>query len=508
MSIQHIRKSYTARKASIAMLLLLVILTFAACSSNNGAKSVKTLKDVKGSRIGVQLGTTSDMLSSELEKKYPDTRVERFNKSADAIQALTQGKIDCTIMDEQPAKAFCKTTPQLNILPEEFGHDDMAICISRNNSQLLHDINRALAELHAAGTDTAIINAHIERGMTVAYKKDETVTRNGIIRFGVNATFQPFEYYDKGRVVGIDIDLAQAICDRLGRDMEIVDMEFDAIITSVQTGKVDAGISGITVTEDRKKNVSFSQPYAAVSQVVVVNGSDIKEHAGIAEQFESCFITDGRYHYLLQGLGNTLIITFFAIILSLLLGTMIAVIRATHQLGGKMKLLNMLCQVYLTIVRGTPTMVQVLIIYYVVFASANVDKILVAVIAFGLNSAAYIAEVIRSGIMSVDKGQMEAGRSLGLSYAKTMRLIILPQAFKNVLPAIGNELITLLKETSISGYIGLVDLTKGSDIIRSITYNALLPLGVVACIYLAIVMALSFGVSRLERQLRKNERRQ
>ena len=128
----------------------------------------------------------------------------------------------------------------------------------------------------------------------------------------------------------------------------------------------------------------------------------------------------------------------------------------------------MLCQLYLTIMRGTPTMVQLLIIYYVVFASADVNKILVAVIAFGLNSAAYIAEVIRSGIMSVDNGQMEAGRSLGLSYGKTMRLIILPQAFKNVLPAMGNELITLLKETSISGYIGLVDLTKGSDIIRSI----------------------------------------
>lgn len=145
-------------------------------------------------------------------------------------------------------------------------------------------------------------------------------------------------------------------------------------------------------------------------------------------------------------------------------------------------------------------------IYYVVFASANVSKVFVAIIAFGLNSAAYLAEVIRSGIMSVDKGQMEAGRSLGLSYTQTMRYILLPQAFKNVLPAMGNELITLLKETSISGYIGLVDLTKGSDIIRSITYDALMPLGVVALIYLVIVMALSAGVNKLEKNLRKNER--
>lgn len=202
-------------------------------------------------------------------------------------------------------------------------------------------------------------------------------------------------------------------------------------------------------------------------------------------------------------MGNTLVITFFAIILSVILGTMIAIVRSTHDKTGKLGIPNMICQLYLTVVRGTPTMVQLLIIYYVVFASVDVNKIVVAVIAFGLNSAAYIAEVVRSGIMSVDNGQMEAGRSLGLSYGKTMRLIILPQAFKNVLPAMGNELITLLKETSISGYIGLVDLTKGSDIIRSITYDAMLPLGMVACIYLVIVLALSAGVHRLEKQLGK-----
>jgi polar amino acid transport system substrate-binding protein len=147
-----------------------------------------------------------------------------------------------------------------------------------------------------------------------------------------------------------------------------------------------------------------------------------------------------------------------------------------------------------------------LIIYYVVFASTNVSKVFVAIVAFGLNSAAYVAEVVRSGIMSVDPGQFEAGRSLGLPYAKTMRLIVIPQAFKNILPALGNELITLLKETSISGYIGLIDLTKGSDIIRSVTYEAMLPLFMVALIYLCLVLILTALVNKLERSLRKNER--
>lgn len=228
---------------------------------------------------------------------------------------------------------------------------------------------------------------------------------------------------------------------------------------------------------------------------------------GIVEKFKNDFITEGRYLYLLQGLGNTLLITFFAIIISLIVGSGIAIVRATHDRTGRMKVLNAICQVYLAILRGTPTMVQLLIIYYVVFASVDVSKVFVAIVAFGINSSAYLAEVVRGGIMSIDRGQMEAGRSLGLGYWQTMRLVILPQSYKNVLPAIGNELITLLKETSIAGYIGIVDLTKGSDIIRSITYDAILPLTTVAMVYLALVFMLSTAVGKMEKKLRKNERR-
>jgi polar amino acid transport system substrate-binding protein len=299
----------------------------------------------------------------------------------------------------------------------------------------------------------------------------------------------------------------QAVADDLGMKLDVEDMDFEAVITSVQTGKADVGASALTITKDRAKNVLFTTPYTRCRQVIIVReGNLITQKQSFSDKFKANFITDHRFIYLLQGLGNTLVITFFAMILSLVLGSMIAIVRTSHDRNGGLGILNALCQLYLTVIRGTPTMVQLLMIYYVVFASANVSKVFVAIIAFGLNSAAYLAEVIRSGIMSVDKGQMEAGRSLGLSYTQTMRYILLPQAFKNVLPAMGNELITLLKETSISGYIGLVDLTKGSDIIRSITYDALMPLGVVALIYLVIVMALSAGVNKLEKNLRKNER--
>ena len=222
-------------------------------------------------------------------------------------------------------------------------------------------------------------------------------------------------------------------------------------------------------------------------------------------KFQQDFIESDRYLYLLRGLGNTLLIAALAVPLGIVLRFLVAIIRSTHDKHGGLNILNFICKVYLTIWRGTPTMVQLLIMYYIILVALD-NKILVAVIAFGLNSAAYVAEIVRSGIMSVDEGQFEAGRSLGLNYTQTMRLIILPQAFKNVLPALANEFITLLKETSISGYIAIPDLTKGGDIIRSQTYDAFLPLFGVAVIYLVLVMILTAGVHKLETRLRTNER--
>lgn len=228
--------------------------------------------------------------------------------------------------------------------------------------------------------------------------------------------------------------------------------------------------------------------------------------ADFIEKFQLNFIDEKRYEFIFSGLKTTLIITAFAVLIGIILGFVIAMIRATHDRTGKMKILNAVCKVYLTVIRGTPAMVQLLLMYYVVFAVYDPGKLITAIVAFGLNSAAYVAEIVRSGIMSIDQGQFEAGRSLGLNYRQTMLLIILPQALKNVLPALANEFIVLMKETSISGYIGLTDLTRGGDIIRSQTYEALLPLLAVAAIYLVLVMFLSYLVGKLERRLRSSER--
>ncbi|MBR5916633.1 MAG: amino acid ABC transporter permease [Lachnospiraceae bacterium] len=218
------------------------------------------------------------------------------------------------------------------------------------------------------------------------------------------------------------------------------------------------------------------------------------------------FIKDNRWKYIVNGLGVTLRVTLFAVLIGIAIGFVIAIIRSTYEKTGKLKILNFLANIYLTVIRGTPVVVQLLIIYFVIFASFRVDKIFVAIVAFGINSGAYVAEIIRSGIMSIDPGQMEAGRSLGFNYIQTMWHIIIPQAFKNVLPALGNEFIVLLKETSVAGYIALEDLTKGADIIRSQTYSPFIPLLSVAVIYLSIVMLLTFLLKKLERRLRSSER--
>ena len=225
----------------------------------------------------------------------------------------------------------------------------------------------------------------------------------------------------------------------------------------------------------------------------------------LKSSFISNFIDDNRWRYITDGLKITLLVTVFAVLIGVVLGFLIAIVRTTHDKTGKLKILNAICKVYLTVIRGTPVVVQLMIIYFIIFGSVDISKVVVAIVAFGINSGAYVAEIFRSGIMSIDNGQFEAGRSLGFNYAQTMMYIVMPQAFKNVLPTLCNAFISLLKETSVSGYIALQDLTKGGDIIRSRTYDAFMPLIAVALIYLAMVMIFTKLVSLLERRLRNSD---
>lgn len=236
---------------------------------------------------------------------------------------------------------------------------------------------------------------------------------------------------------------------------------------------------------------------------------------GLYQSFVKTFITDDRWVQLLNGLLVTVEITLFAAAIGVVIGFLIAIIRSTYDmnLSGKkcrsfgdyiLKIVNFICNIYITVIRGTPVVIQLMIMYFIVFASSR-DGIIAAIISFGINSGAYVAEIVRSGIMSIDKGQFEASRSLGFDYKSTMIHVIVPQAFKNILPALGNEFIVLVKETSVAGYVAIQDLTYVGNLIRSRTYEAFFPLIAVALIYLVIVLILTFLLKKLERRLRSSD---
>ena len=458
------------KRWSIFILAILICLSVAGCGKDDDSKplAVESVEDLAGTTIGVQIGTTGAIYAEDFVSENPGTEVIRYSKGADAVQALKQQKIDAVLIDEQPALAFVEKNNELTIADEEFAMEEYAIGIAKENTELLYQINDALEAIKVNGTMDEIVANYIgdEKGEH-PYESPEGLTReNGTLTMATNVAFPPYEYYEDKTAVGIDIDMMQAIADYLNMDLVVSDMEFDSVIMAVQSGKADVAAAGLTVTEDRLKNISFSESYTTAKQVIIYNNGEKAEKMSLADKIYQTFIEKNRWQCIPKGLANTLLITVF---------------------------------------RGPPMVVQLLIMYYVVFAQTAVNPLIAAVIAFGLNSGAYLSEAIRSGIMAIEIGQFEAGRSMGFNYHETVRYIIMPQAIKVSLPAIFNEYIALLKESSIVGYIGLMDLTKAGDIIRSNTYEALVPLVSVALVYLALVMIMTSFVSRLERRLKREK---
>lgn len=492
--------------------LLSVLLMFSGCESK---KTLNSIDDLEGSVVGVQLGTTGDIFVSEEE----GVTVNRYAKGSDAVVALVQNKIDCVVIDSEPAKSYVAVNEGLIILDEPFAEEEYAICISKDNPELTAKMNTALDELKADGTLAMITENFIgDNPGSSPYVSPENIEYSGELHMATNAAFPPYEYTEGNDIVGIDPMIATAICDKLGYKLVIDNMEFDSIITAVNTGKSDFGMAGMTVTDERLESIDFTKSYATSTQVIIVNGggSTGSFFAGIGDSFRKTFITDNRWQQLLSGLLVTVEITVFAALIGIAFGFLLAIIRASYDLGLStrkcrsvgdyiLKVLNNISRLYITVVRGTPVVIQLMIMYYIVFASMR-NGLIAAIIAFGLNSAAYVAEIVRSGIMSIDRGQMEASRSLGFNHSQTMRLIIIPQAIKNVLPALGNEMISLLKETSVAGYVALADITYVGNLIRSRTYEAFFPLITVAVIYLVIVLVLTYFLKKLERRLGQNER--
>ena len=257
---------------SVAAAAIMAVSMLAGCGSDGvTTKIINGIDDLAGARIGVQLGTTGDIFASDYEEE--GSTIERYPKGADAIMGLKQGKLDCVIIDEQPAKKFVEANSDLVILEEEFAVEEYAICISKDNKELKDKIDAALTELKEDGTLDKIVSNYIgddTKGKS-PYESPENVDRsNGTLTMATNAEFEPYEYREDGEIIGIDVDMARAVCDKIGMELKIEDMAFDSIINAVQSGKADVGVAGMTVTEDRLKSIDFTQTYTKATQVIIV----------------------------------------------------------------------------------------------------------------------------------------------------------------------------------------------------------------------------------------------
>jgi polar amino acid transport system substrate-binding protein len=474
-------------------------------------KIITSLEDINGKTVGVYGGTVHDAF---VEQNFPGTEIKRFSASADIILSLKSEKIDVAFLDLVSAKVLLKSNPEIKILTDDVLDLPVGIGFNKKNPELRNRFNAFLKEIKADGTFEQIYKRWFiddpEEAIMPKFKFDENAP---LIRLATSVGDLPNSAIVNGEHVGFDIEMLKTFAQRSRLNLKIITMEFPSLIAALSSGKVDMIADGIAITDERKKQIDFSDGYNMFKTAVLVLDKNLdKENSinknssdgvsffansflfSLKESFYNNIILENRYLLILDGLQTTIIISILATLFGTLLGGLICFMRMS-----KKKMLLVPAKIYISILRGTPVLVILMIIFYVVFASVDIEPVIVAVIAFGLNFAAYVSEMYRTGIEGVDKGQTEAGIAMGFTKVKTFVYIILPQAIKRILPVYKGEVISLVKMTSIVGYIAVQDLTKASDIIRSRTFDAFFPLIMVAVLYFIISWLLMVSLGYVER---------
>ena len=456
------------------------------------------VKDLNGKRIGVPTGTSFDRA---VEEQLPDSGIAYFNTKADIVNALQSGKIEAFTMDEPAAEQILKESDGLAIVPEYMENFEFAYVFPKTDagevlcsrfSEYLRGISGdgTLAEIRAKwfGDDDSL--------KTIADYRNFPAP-NGVLKMATESEYEPFTYLKNREVTGFDIDIAIRFCEAYGYGLEITDMRFDAILPSVQTGKADFAGSGITITEERKESVLFSEPYYSGGTVLVVRKEQAETRGtsfadGIRESFHKTFIRESRWRLFTDGILNTLLITALSVICGTALGFGVFMLCRNGNPAA-----NAVTRFALWLIQGTPMVVLLMILYYIVFGSVAISALAVAVIGFSLTFGASVFSLLKMGVGAVDRGQYEAAYALGHTNRHTFFRIIVPQALPHVMPAYKGEIVSLIKATAIVGYIAVQDLTKMGDIVRSRTYEAFFPLIAVTVIYFVLEGLIGFLVSRI-----------
>jgi polar amino acid transport system substrate-binding protein len=495
-------------KAVLLVIASVVVFSvLAACVQSPTPQTAQptTMDEVAKGKIGVLLGTVYD---TYLQKHYPTAQVLQYKNYPDLILAVQSDKVDSGFINCQAFKELQKENPFLTLLVTDVFTNPVGVGFNKENSALREEFNKFLAEIKSNGVYDDWRKRWITDGNYTMPQIENPKTNGKLIVGMVSDKGLPFTVIKDNQLIGSDVELVYRFGAYLKKEVVISDMEFSGLIAAVSSNKAEMIVSTIMITDERKKQIDFSDPYFELSACVM--GAK-QEQAGVQEKtsffqsvgdsFYNNIIAEKRYLLIVDGVKTTGVISILAILLGTLLGSLICWMRMSRQAFAQG-----FAKFYISIVRGIPVLVLLMLIFYVVFAKVNVNPVLAAVLAFGANFAAYVSEMFRTAIESIDKGQTEAGIAGGFTKAQTFFYIIMPQAIRRVLPVYKGELISLVKMTSIVGYIAVQDLTKASDIIRSRTFDAFFPLIMTAVLYFLIswlLLLLLGGIEQKTEQKRK-----
>ena len=482
------------------------------------APLLASLDDLKNKRIGVQLGTVFDIYAT---KTFPNATVLQFPSFQEVVLAVVAGKVDAGLNDVDTIAEVMRSRTDLATFGEILFSSPVAAGFNKSKPELRLAFDAFLKEIRANGVHADMV----ERWMNQRSRQMPALpsaTANGVLVVGTSTTGFPFVAVQDGELAGFDVELARRFGAHIGKEVRFANQEFAGLIAALVSGKVDVIISDMFMTAERAKQIDFSEPYFAqdnaafglrantlprtAPSVSAPEAADAPVELSfideVVEGFESNILRERRYLLLWDGLKATVIISIFATLFGTALGAAVCFMRMSP-----LALLRLPARCYIALLRGIPVVVLLMLIFYVVFASVSIDPVFVAVIAFGMNFAAYVSEMFRSGIEGIDPGQSEAGIAMGFSRTQTFLYIVLPQMLQRTLPVYKGEFISLVKMTSIVGYIAVQDLTKASDIIRSRTFDAFFPLVMVAVLYFVISWVLMQALEYLERVTDPRSRR-
>jgi len=479
---------------------------------NSGEVKYTTLDDFEGALIGTMTGAvTDDILNSRidgLEFKY-------YNDTTSIMMALRSGDIDAFASDEPIARLAVAKNKDLALFPEAAQVDSYGLGLAKN-SPYTDQVSAVIEQFQQDGTMEELEQKWIGDDDSVKYLdiEDDGAAANGVLRYAHDSTSAPMCYVGEGGAsLGFEVELVYRIAREMGMEVEFIQTTFGSLINMLTSGKADIVSGAMSITEERRQSIDFSVSHYSGGIVLVVRAEDLGAAASdaaeeesswwqaLAASFEKTFVSENRWQLFLAGFGVTLIIALLDAVFGTILGFGICLMRRS-----RIRLLSTVADWYIRVIQGVPVLVLLMILYFVVFSSASIGGVAVAVVSFAINFSAYVAEMLRSGIDAVDRGQREAASALGFGKSRTFFKIVLPQAVRFMLPVYKGELISQLKMTSVVGYIAIQDLTKASDIVRSRTYEAMFPLIVIAIIYFLMAWGLAELLLLLERRTNPKQR--